>query len=100
MMNSNKHDVPSLDLQAICKNCRYFVQVGTGPSHIWGDCMKPLKPAFGANSDNKAGTFTWADRTCSDFAPREIPHSAMKSGKSLYSYSKSLEKKGGKDGAK
>jgi hypothetical protein len=63
-------------MEAICENCRYFVQLSVTPGkYIWGDCMNPSKRVLGANSNERSGVFTWADKTCSGFTPREIPDS-------------------------
>ena len=58
-------------MEKFCKNCEYFVQVSFGVSkHIWGDCMKAAGP-IEANDREDHGAFMWADKTCSDFKPKE-----------------------------
>lgn len=51
-----------------CKNCQYFVQGSTFDSqYIWGDCMKQGDNVSDTGDNEKRSTFTWADKTCSDF---------------------------------
>ena len=58
-------------MKKVCKNCEYFVQVSSDLSKfIWGDCMKDAKPV-GPDGKKERGYFTWADRTCIDFKPRQ-----------------------------
>jgi hypothetical protein len=55
-------------MATICKNCRYFVQGSSfSPQYIWGDCMKQDDNVPGTGDNRKRSTFTWADKTCSDF---------------------------------
>ena len=55
-------------MEKMCKNCRYFVQGSTFSSqYIWGDCMKQGNNVPALDDNEKCGTFTWADKTCSDF---------------------------------
>ena len=59
-------------MEKICKNCQYFVQGSvSSPEYIWGNCMKPGKYVPDARDNEKRGIFTWADKTCSDFKPRQ-----------------------------
>jgi len=57
-------------MEKICKNCEYFLQVGFDGS--WGDCMK-ASSSMEADGRKKQGAFMWADKTCSDFKPKQEP---------------------------
>ena len=59
-------------MEKVCKNCEYFVQVCSTNEHIWGDCMKAAS-SIEADGKKELGAFMWADKTCSDFKPREEP---------------------------
>ncbi len=60
------------EVKKVCKNCEYFVQVSSTNKHIWGDCMKAAS-SIEADGKKELGAFMWADKTCSDFKPREEP---------------------------
>ena len=58
-------------MEKVCKNCEYFVQASFGDNrYIWGDCMK-ASSSKEADGKKKRGIFMWADKTCSDFKPKE-----------------------------
>ena len=60
-------------VEEVCKNCKYFVQVSFGLSkYVWGDCMKAAS-SIEADGKKKNGAFMWANKTCSDFNPKEEP---------------------------
>jgi len=60
-------------MEEVCRNCEYFVQVSPSFSkYVWGDCMKEARSAE-SNGKKKRGTFMWADKTCSDFKPKQKP---------------------------
>lgn len=57
-------------MEKVCKNCKYFVQVSFSTEYIWGDCMNTAS-SIEADDKKKHGIFTWADKNCSDFKPKE-----------------------------
>jgi hypothetical protein len=57
-------------MEKTCKNCEYFSQVNSMSKHVWGDCMKTAS-FIEADGEKKRGAFMWADKTCSDFKPKE-----------------------------
>ena len=57
-------------VEKVCKNCEYFLQVSFSGS--WGDCMK-APSSVEADGRKKQGVFMWADKTCSDFKPKQEP---------------------------
>lgn len=60
-------------MEKVCKSCEHFVQVSSGFSkYIWGDCMKDVDPVE-SDGKEKRGSFMWANKTCSDFKPRQKP---------------------------
>ena len=64
-------------METICQDCQYFVQ-GTvnifRSEHIWGHCENPKNYVRG-ESDNKIRCmFTWSNKSCSDFKPRQKPN--------------------------
>lgn len=64
-------------MEKICKNCQYFVQgtVSTfGYEDIWGHCESPENYVRDESDNKMRGMFTWSDRSCSDFKPREKPN--------------------------
>jgi len=56
-------------VEKVCKNCEYFLQVSFSG---WGDCMKAAS-SIGADGRKEQGAFMWADKTCSDFKPKQEP---------------------------
>ena len=60
-----------LFMDKVCKNCKHFRQVSIlSIGYVWGDC---LKLRYEHDSEGKAitGAFTWADKSCDDFEPRQ-----------------------------
>jgi hypothetical protein len=58
-------------MEKVCKNCEYFAQKTFDSSkYLWGDCMKEASP-IEADGREKQGVFMWADKTCSDFKPKQ-----------------------------
>jgi len=60
-------------MEEVCKNCEYFVQENIlGATYAWGHCKKPTA-SVAAQREKERGAFMWADKTCSDFKPRQKP---------------------------
>ena len=60
-------------MEKVCKNCEYFVQENiSGTTYAWGHCKKP-KTSVMVSVKNERGAFMWADKTCSDFKPKQKP---------------------------
>ncbi|MDH4239055.1 MAG: hypothetical protein OEW48_05800 [Phycisphaerae bacterium] len=58
-------------MEKVCKNCKYFVQKTFDSSkYLWGDCMKEAG-SIEADCKKEQGVFMWADKTCSDFKPKQ-----------------------------
>jgi hypothetical protein len=58
-------------MEKVCKNCEYFEQGSTDISkYVWGDCRKAASSAV-KESDREFGSFTWGDKTCGDFKPKQ-----------------------------
>ena len=57
-------------MEKICKNREYFEQGSTDISeYVWGDCKKTASSAE-KESGLKPSSFTWGDKTCSDYKPK------------------------------
>lgn len=61
-------------MEKTCKNCEYFATVGFRyPSPVWGDCTKPRECVADVRAEEGRDVFTWEDKTCSDFKPKQEP---------------------------
>lgn len=57
-----------------CENCKHFRMGNVIPIHyIWGDCVNPKRYNRDAQGKKTHRVFTWADKSCDDFEPREKP---------------------------
>ena len=61
-------------MKKACRDCQYFKQLSmVSTKYVWGDCMKPQNWIPDTNDKNRSVAFTWADKTCDDFKPRQKP---------------------------
>jgi len=57
--------------ERLCENCHFFSPAQTCiEKPTWGHCMWPVNHRSRENGRNPHPLFTWADATCSHFAPR------------------------------
>ena len=60
-----------LIMEEVCSNCEHFTLVTTMVSpYIWGDCRKPVNGTEQITGQREA-VFKWADKTCTDFEPKQ-----------------------------
>jgi len=61
-------------MEKICKHCQYFVQGSVNildSEDIWGHCENPENCVRGESDNRIRGMFTWSDKSCRDFKPRQ-----------------------------
>jgi len=58
-------------MEKVCKNCEYFMQESFGSAtYAWGRCRKPTE-SVEVEGKKERSAFMWADKTCSDFKPKQ-----------------------------